>query len=428
MQNETALVDLIAQEVPPMTPQAFEAGRRRLVKSLADNGFHRPLDAVGRWLTAHARVVSTVLVGGAVLMFVLWLSGGLIDMQVYRAGAQALVTGHPLYSQGVLGPMMFTYPPFAAIFFLPLAVIPYPILCGLWIAGNLVLLWQIVRRCTAAVGLPPQLAMVFFGLAVWLEPVRTSLALGQINLILLGLVVFDLCRRRPSKWAGIGVGLAAAIKLTPLIFVVYLLFARRWRQAGVAVATFAVTVVLGILFVPEAMHYWIGGVFGDSSRVGPVLSWSDQSIHGMLARVLGEPASGPPWLLLGGAVGLAGTAVAGAIDRRGDRVLALGLVGMTAAAVSPFSWEHHWVWFLPVVIALAARLPWYVPALVFLAAAAIPTEAPPIDFGHGMATGIISIDFEGPLAFVIRNSYPLTIMALVTALAVPLLRRRRLPA
>ncbi|HEY0499524.1 MAG TPA: glycosyltransferase 87 family protein [Kutzneria sp.] len=326
-----------------------------------------------------------MLVGAAVLMFVLWLSGGLIDMQVYRAGAQALVTGRPLYSQGVLGPMMFTYPPFAAIFFIPLAVIPYPVLCGLWIVGNLVLLWQIMRRCTAVVGLP-------------------------------------------SKCAGVGIGLAAAIKLTPLIFVTYLLFARRWREAGVAVATFAVTVVLGILLVPEAMHYWIGGVFGDSSRVGPVLSWSDQSIHGMLARVLGEPQSGPPWLLLGGVVGLAGTAVAGAIDRRGDRVLALGLVGMTAAAVSPFSWEHHWVWFLPVIIALAARLPWYGPALVFLAGAAVPTDLLSIDWSHGMPTGIISINFEGPVAFVIRNSYPLTIMALITALAAPLVRRRRVPA
>jgi alpha-1,2-mannosyltransferase len=428
MQNDTALVDLIAREVPPMTAKAFETGRRRLLKSLADNGFHRPLDAVWRWLTAHARAVSAVLVAAALLMFVLWLSGGLIDMQVYRAGAQAWIEGRPLYSQGVLGPMFFTYPPFAAVFFLPLAVIPYPVLCGLWVLGNLALLWLIVRRCAAAVGLPTRLAMVFFGLAVWLEPVRTSLALGQINIILLGLVVFDLCRRRHSPWAGVGVGLAAAIKLTPLIFVLYLLFARRRREAAVAVTTFAVTVVLGILFVPEAMHYWIGGVFGDSTRVGPVLSWSDQSIHGMLARVLGEPESGPPWLLLGGAVGLAGTAVAGAVDRRGDRVLALGIVGMTAAAVSPFSWEHHWVWFVPVIIALAARLPWYVPALVFLAGAAIPTDLPPIDLGHGMPTGIISIDFEGPLAFVIRNSYPLTIMAIITALGVHLLRRRRIPA
>ncbi|MBB5888960.1 hypothetical protein [Kutzneria kofuensis] len=107
----------------------------------------------------------------------------------------------------------------------------------------------------------------------------------------------------------------------------------------------------------------------------------------------------------------------------------LGLVGLTAAAVSPFSWEHHWVWFVPVVVALAARLPWYVSALVFVATAAVPTALPPVDLGrHGMPTGIISIDFEGPPAFVIRNSYPLTITVLLAGLGVHLLRRRRIPA
>ncbi|EWM17572.1 glycosyltransferase 87 family protein [Kutzneria sp. 744] len=213
------------------------------------------IDPVQSWLVANARTVFAVAVAAALVMGVLWPGGGLIDMRVYQAGAQTWLQGGPLYSQPVLGPMEFTYPPIAAVLFAPLAVLPLPMLCVVWVLGNVALLWMIVKRCVEAVGLPPQLALVFAAAALWLEPVRTSLLLGQINIVLLALVAFDLCRRRSSKWTGVGVGLAAAVKLTPLLFVVYLLFARRFREAAVATATFVATVVIGLLIVPEAAHY-----------------------------------------------------------------------------------------------------------------------------------------------------------------------------
>ena len=416
MRNETALIRDIAQATPPMSAEAFAAGRRRLLVAIERNPLLLKAKPTLPWLREHARAVFCVALAAAVLMEVLWPSGGQIDMQVYQAGADALLHARPLYSHGVLGNMDFTYPPFAAVFFLPLAFVWLPILHVLWALGNLTLLALIVRRCTEKLGLAPELALAFAGIALWLEPVRTSLVLGQINILLLGLVVFDLCRKRPSMLAGVGIGLAAGLKLTPLIFVVYLLFARRWREAGVALATFAATVVIGLLFVPEAGLYWFGGTFGDSSRIGPLLSWSDQSIHGLIARLVGQQGSTIPWVLVGGAVGLAGAVVAGMLDRRGDRVLALGLCGLTACAVSPFSWEHHWVWFLPVIIAVAARgWAWYLP---FLACVAVPTDLPPVDFRHSMPTGIISIDFEGPLAFLIRNSYVLTTVAVLVFVVV----------
>jgi alpha-1,2-mannosyltransferase len=373
------------------------------------------IDPVQRWLAANARTIFAVGLAAALVMGALWPGGGLIDMQVYQAGAQTLLHGGPLYSKPVLGPMEFTYPPIAAVLFLPLAVLPLPVLGVLWVAGNLGLLWLIIRRCQERVGLPPELALVFAIAALWLEPVRTTLLLGQINLALLGVVVFDLCRNKRSKWAGVGVGLAAAVKLTPLLFVVYLVFARRFREATVAMATFVATVVIGLLIVPEAAHYWLGGVFGDSTRVGPVLNWSNQSLHGMLARVLGEPESKLPWLAVAGVVALAGTFLAGLVDRRGDRVLAIGLAGLTACAVSPFSWEHHWVWFIPVIIGLAGkRISWWAPGLVFLAAFAMPTGLPPVDFRHGMPTGFLSWNFlPEPIEFFVCNMYPWVLVALL---------------
>jgi alpha-1,2-mannosyltransferase len=157
-----------------------------------------------------------------------------------------------------------------------------------------------------------------------------------------------------------------------------------------------------------------------------VLNWSNQSLHGMLARVLGEPESKLPWMALAGVVALAGTFLAGLADRRGDRVLAIGLCGLTACAVSPFSWEHHWVWFIPVIIGLAAkRISWWAPGLVFLAALAMPTDLPPLDFTHGMPTGFISWDWlPEPIAFLVRNMYPVVLVTLLVGIGMRYGRQR----
>src|SRR5581483_12201814 len=62
-------------------------------------------------------------------------------------------------------------------------------------------------------------------LVTWLQPVRETLTFGQINLVLALLVLADLLVLAPrgSRLTGVGIGLAAAIKLTPAVFILYLL-------------------------------------------------------------------------------------------------------------------------------------------------------------------------------------------------------------
>jgi alpha-1,2-mannosyltransferase len=73
----------------------------------------------------------------------------------------------------------------------------------------------------------------------------------------------------------------------------------------------------------------------------------------MLARFTGAPeAISLTWLLLALAVGVLGLGMAAWVWRRGHELLAVTLVGMTATAVSPFSWEHHWVWVVPLLVFL----------------------------------------------------------------------------
>ena len=106
----------------------------------------------------------------------------------------------------------------------------------IWMAANVVVLVAIVAQCWRMLGyrITPYLLCISALLGVmcmFLEPVRTTLYFGQINLVLMLLVLWDTARGERSRLKGIGVGIAAGIKLTPAYFILYYLAARQWRAA-----------------------------------------------------------------------------------------------------------------------------------------------------------------------------------------------------
>src|SRR5262249_60559062 len=113
-------------------------------------------------------------------------------------------------------------------------------------------------------------------------PAASTLRLGEVSLIGAGLAGADLLRRHDGHWAqGIATGLAAGIKLTPLIFVAYLLVTRRVRAAATAAAAFAVTIALGAVLLPSPSRvFWLDGVFYDQNRIGDPANRSDQALSG----------------------------------------------------------------------------------------------------------------------------------------------------
>ena len=150
---------------------------------------------------------------------------------------------------------------------------------------------------------------------------------------------------------GVGVGVAAALKLTPLLFVAYLLLTGRRRAAATAVATFAAAVGLGFLLDPaDSAVYWLRGTFAAADRISPVAGLSNHALAGLLARAGTPQAAG---LVAMAVLAVAGLAVAVRAHRRGDELLALTLCGLLAAADAPFAWSHHFVWFAPLVVLLA---------------------------------------------------------------------------
>ncbi len=310
----------------------------------------------GRLLHGPAPVLLLIVLAGVAGA----VHGGFTDLFVYRFGGRAVLDGLSLLGADdpVTG-LRFTYPPFAAVVMVPLALAPGWLAAGLWTSastGALAGTVAVVRRAYGHSTPGWQVALLTGG-ALALEPVWQNLTFGQVNLLLMLAVLVDLTRPE-RRWSGVLVGVAAGIKLTPLVFVVLLVLVGRRAAAGRAVMTFAVTVAIGFAVMPGgAASYWTDRLL-DAARVGPPALAHNQSIYGALTRLL---AGAPPtalWLAI--AVPLALVALlAGALWwRRGDRVLGTCLGAMAMLLASPVSWSHHWVWAVPTALALWERQRW----------------------------------------------------------------------
>ncbi len=273
---------------------------------------------------------------------------------------------------------MFTYTPFAALLFTVWAVLSFKQAIVVWTGLNIAALFAVIVLCWKYLGYRldvkayavSALATTIF---LFMEPIRTTLWLGQINIFLLLLIVWDLGRDEKSRLRGIGAGIAAGVKLTPAFFWAYLFITRQWRALVTAVVTFAATVAIGFVVIyNDAYKYWTGTLV-DSERVGPTDAPSNQSVSGLIAQLTHTPTPSRVLVLVFSALAVClGLGAAWIAHRHGQKLLGLTMTGLTATTVSPFSWGHHWVWFVPLVVlaahyAMVSKKRWaWVAPFVFL--------------------------------------------------------------
>ncbi len=284
----------------------------------------------------------------------------MIDLQVYRWGGLLARRSGPLYTAQYRGMLSFSYPPLAAAIFEPLSALPLLAVKRIVITGSVLALLASAWLAWGGVGVRgtwsrAALALAVTDIALCIDPVQQTIDLGQINLVLMAVVLADLLAPGDRRWQGAGVGLATGLKLTPGIFIAYLLLTRRFRAAGVATAAFALTVAAGFAVLPGlSRQYWLGGLFLDPSRPGPVIYASNQSLFGMIARLAGGGGPALPyWLAVAPIVAACGLLAAALVHRRGRELAAVSVCAVTGLLVSPVSWDHHWVWIVPVLVAVA---------------------------------------------------------------------------
>lgn len=287
------------------------------------------------------------------------------DLAAYRTGASAAAGGDGnLYDVAVRGTdgieLGFTYPPFAALLFQPLAYVGPDLAIAFWTFASvlaLVAVVQVTLRSAAPTAdrrMVPALVATVVALPIF--AVSGHLQAGQVGLFLVLVVLVDLTGDPRRWWYGLGVGLAAGFKLTPLIFVVFLLATGRIRAAGTAVAGFLATIAVGFAWRPaDSAQFW-GGMLLDSSRVtGDPRTILNQSLHGALARLADSADVSTVWLPVAALVAVAGIVLAAWCVRRGEHLLGVLACAATGLLVSPVSWHHHWVWVVPALVLLVDR-------------------------------------------------------------------------
>ena len=273
------------------------------------------------------------------------------DVAIYRLGARAAVSSGAVYSFQHQG-HGFSYPPFAALVLAPLAWLPN---AAMW--GVLVLAGIGALAVVLALSMPRALRDVrrleggacrAVAVLIISEPVVTTLRFGQIDLLLAALVMADVLVLR----RGVLVGLATAVKLTPGLFIVFLLVRGRYREAVGAVATFGAATLWGFAVLPRtSARYWTHNALAGTG-VGSFTTVGNQSVHGVLGRMLGADAGTALWLVLAVPMTGCGLQLARRAADAGCDVLAVATTGVTACIVSPVSWPHHWVWFVPLLCGL----------------------------------------------------------------------------
>jgi alpha-1,2-mannosyltransferase len=339
-----------------LTPPRAPAGEKR---------------APGGWLLLAGAAVFAVALGGYVIYTVIHPKSFTldpVDLAVYRSGGLIVRHSRPLYNPHLAAPLYdwvgygklhlpFTYTPFAALAFAVISFVPWWLSQQLSVAVDIIALLAALWFTLGGLGYRKDkirigVTLLAAGAVFWTEPVLRTMYLGQVNLALMALIIWDLCQPDTDKsrwWKGFGTGVAAGIKLVPLIFIPYLLVARKFRQAAMACAGFAFTVLLGFVVLPsDSSKWWFGGLFFQGGRTGFVGWAGNQSLEGIITRLTGSVnGAKPAWIVAAALVSLIGVVGAALLDRKGHLLPALLMAALTGLLVSPISWDHHWVWIAP---------------------------------------------------------------------------------
>jgi alpha-1,2-mannosyltransferase len=287
------------------------------------------------------------------------------DLEVYVGGARLLLDSGDPYSGWVQtrgGSLPFTYTPFAAAVFLPGTLLSAALatrLIGLAtiIAGGIVVYLFVATlngSLTDRANVRGRAIAVLIAIGAQLaggimEPVRSTLGFGQINTLLMLMVVLDALLPGRARTKGLLIGIAAAIKLTPAVFILFFLFRKDFRSSARVVAGFLGAGALMWLIAPGAsVRFWTNILF-DTSRIGDRGYVGNQSLRGMLARLGLGSAEDLVWVLAAFVV-VAITAFM--IVRVAEPVSALTACAIGGLLVSPVTWTHHWIWCVPILVVL----------------------------------------------------------------------------
>ncbi|WP_323097571.1 glycosyltransferase 87 family protein [Intrasporangium sp. YIM S08009] len=312
------------------------------------------------------RALLTRSVVAALVAVMLWQTwGGIrkgiwVDTDVYRMGGQLIREGGDLYSAASNVNLPFTYSPFAGAVFVPFSFVDVNagryLFTALSLACFALIVFVVARRLRLSAW--QTTAVVAVGFAM--EPMLRDLLLGQINLVLMALVVVDWLVV-PPKYRGFLTGIAAGIKVTPAAFVLLAVLRRDWATVARSAVGFLATGLVGWLVAPAASATYWGGAFLGLDRFGNValIGSDNQSLVACWMR-LTRSLEAPTWVtvvcfVVGLGLGVTAAWLEIRVQRPGHEVASMAWLALGALLASPVSWTHHWLWMIVVIAVLLAR-------------------------------------------------------------------------
>lgn len=349
----------------------------------------------GRNLQATSRSF-WIVVGLVIASIVLWAlfaihlvqrnkTGLPLDFQVYRDAASSMLHGGAVYQERfTFANLNFTYPPFALLLFCVLTVTTPPIAMAVWSFLSCVALVVFVALALSSLTTLPRRLLVLVSLVLSgasclvLEPIRSNMNFGQINVFLMLVILADIAVIR-SSFRGVLTGLAAAVKLTPLLYIAYFFIIRSRSSVLRALSTFVAAGALAwLLLSSDSALFWFHQAFVPGHKGGAEGS-ANQSWLGLVGHfssTLGKSTVVVVWLALSALTLLLGLYLAKRYFSCARPVEALLALALTELLVSPISWTHHWSWIVLVPVILFAkwrRDPWVRAAMLLLLVVAITT-------------------------------------------------------
>ncbi|WP_374927859.1 glycosyltransferase 87 family protein [Kytococcus sedentarius] len=365
-----------------------------------------------------------------------------LDLRVYTGGVEAMLAGDNVYNLTYTGSQLtFTYPPFALLAFLPMAWVSQWLASALTLVVSVACVALLLHVALGRTRVGVVVASVMLVAAMAAEPVWLTMHFGQVNLILAALITADLATGRDRWWRGVGLGIAAGIKLSPLTFLAWLLLTRQWRAAGVAAGTFLATIAASFVITPgTARAFWLdtlpASAGGDPNHMSDAIAHSmpkeylgNQSVMGFMSRWFGPDtdAATLAWLLVGGVVSVAIVAVGAWLTLRGERTLGFFVASLAMVVASPIAWTHHWVWAIPLAVALWESAPrvaflmrleaTHLRALAGVVALVLVADA----HWWAPARRMQELDWN-PMQMIVGNDYLLTFLAVLAVLGAGVLR------
>jgi alpha-1,2-mannosyltransferase len=291
-----------------------------------------------------------------------------IDLNVYRVAGTWIRHGVFLYQSDFWGIGKWTYTPFGALVMLPLALIPLTVLIYLWTWLSILCLAVILYFSFKNI-IPNKHRFLFIifliFLGVPLTPVSDTLGLGQINLILGAMAIFDIMwisnnirfPKASKRYEGFLIGIATAIKLSPGIFIIHYIFTKQYRAAFNATMTVFTCWGLAAIFTwHNSFYYFKNKIFlhvGNQVH-GAQDAYFNQSLWGFFHRhILAQINTVYPVLAL--FFFIFGMYMGARLHKVGEKISSIAVIGLTGLIISPISWQHHAIWVIPALGAIVAR-------------------------------------------------------------------------